>query len=139
MERNILPLNRLFSVSLRPQFSTNYTLTEVKNVCGTGTISGTANIKVLVLSSELEEGINLNIFPIPSKEDISIQLVLDKPDTMGWTLNNTLGSVLQTGLQANKSSKHESDISLKSLPEGIYFLRVQVGEKSLIRKIIKTN
>jgi hypothetical protein len=76
---------------------------------------------------------------VPSKEDVSIQLVLDKPEAMEWTLNNTFGNVLQTELQANKSNKHESNISLKLLPEGIYFLRVQVGEKSLIRKIIKTN
>ncbi len=128
-----------FEVSLRPQFSTNYTLTEVKNVCGAGTISGTANIKVLVLSSELEQGIDLNVFPVPSKEDVNIQLVLDKPETMEWTLNNTFGNVLANELQANKSSKHESSVSLKSLPEGMYFLRIQVGEKSLIRKIIKTN
>ena len=128
-----------FEVSLRPQFSTNYTLTEVKNVCGTGTISGTANIKVLVLSSELEQGIDLNVFPVPSKEDVNIQLVLDKPETMEWTLNNTFGNVLQTELQANKSNKHESNISLRTLPEGVYFLRIQVGERSLIRKIIKTN
>jgi Secretion system C-terminal sorting domain len=128
-----------FVVSLRPQFSTNYTLTEVKNVCGTGIISGTANIKVLILSSEQEEGINLNVFPVPSKEDVNIQLVLDKPEAMEWTLNNTLGNILQTEIQANKSTKHESNVLLKSLPEGVYFLRIQVGEKSLIRKIIKTN
>jgi hypothetical protein len=128
-----------FEVSLRPQFSTNYTLTEVKNVCGTGTISGTANIKVLILSSELEEGVNLNVFPVPSKEDVSIQLVLDKPEAMEWTLNNVLGNILTSESQATKSTKHESTVSLKSLPEGVYFLRIQVGERSLIRKIVKTN
>ena len=128
-----------FEVSLRPQFSTNYTLTEVKNVCGTGTISGTANIKVLVLSSELEQGIDLNVFPVPSTEDVNIQLVLDKPESMEWTLNNTFGNILDSKIQANKSTKHESSISLKSLPEGVYFLRIQLGEKALIRKIIKTN
>ena len=128
-----------FEVSLRPQFSTNYTLTDVKNVCGTGTFSGTANIKVLILSSELEEGVNLNVFPVPSKEDVTIQLVLDKPEAMEWTLNNMAGNVLAGESRGNKSKKHESSVSVKSLPEGIYFLRVQVGEKSLVRKIIKTN
>ncbi len=128
-----------FEVSLRPQFSTNYTLTEVKNVCGMGTISGTANIKVLILSSEQEEGINLNVFPVPSREDVSIQLVLDKPDTMEWTLNSVNGNILANETSSNKSNKHESNVSLKSLPEGVYFLRIQVGEKSLVRKIVKTN
>jgi Secretion system C-terminal sorting domain len=128
-----------FEVSLRPQFSTNYTLTEVKNVCGTGTISGSANIKVLVLSSELEEGVNLNVFPIPSKEDVNIQLVLEKPEAMEWTLNSVSGNVLFSESQPNKSSKHESNVSLKSLPQGTYYLRIQAGEKSLVRKIIKTN
>lgn len=128
-----------FEVSLRPQFSTNYTLTEVKNVCGAGTVSGTANIKVLVLSSELEQGVDLNVFPVPSTGDVNIQLVLDKPESMEWTLNNIFGNVLASELQANKSSKHESSVSLKSLPEGIYFLRIQLGERSLIRKIIKSN
>ncbi|MDZ7897019.1 MAG: hypothetical protein U5N85_03175 [Arcicella sp.] len=40
--KNIPRQNHLFEVSLKPQFSTNYTLTEVKNVCGIGTVSGTA-------------------------------------------------------------------------------------------------
>jgi Secretion system C-terminal sorting domain len=93
----------------------------------------------LILSSEQEEGVNLNVFPVPSKEDVSIQLVLDKPEAMEWTLNNTLGNILASELQANKSVKHESSVSLKSLQEGVYFLRIQVGERSLIRKIIKTN
>ena len=128
-----------FEVSLRPQFSTNYTLTEVKNVCGAGAISGTANIKVLVLSSELEQGIDLNVFPVPSKEDVNIQLVLDKPEAMEWTLNSTFGNVLMSESQPNKRSKHESIVSLKTLPEGVYFLRIQAGEKSLVRKIIKSN
>ncbi len=93
----------------------------------------------MILSNEQEEEINLNVFPVPSKEIVNIQLVLDKPEMMKWTLNNTLGSILQTEIQANKSTKYESNVSLKSLSEGVYFLRIQVGEKSLIRKIIKTN
>ncbi|MDZ7896925.1 MAG: T9SS type A sorting domain-containing protein [Arcicella sp.] len=128
-----------FEVSLKPQFSTNYTLTEVKNVCGIGTVSGTANIKVLILSSEPEEGVNLNVFPVPSMEDVTIQLVTDKPETMEWTLNNTLGNILQTETQTNKSTKHESNVSLKAIPAGTYFLRIQVGEKSLVRKVVKMN
>jgi hypothetical protein len=128
-----------YEVSLRPQFSTNYTLSEVKNVCGTGTVSGTANIKVLVLSSEQEEGVNLNVFPVPTQEDVSIQLSLDKPEMMEWTLTNMVGNTLGSEKQGNKSTKHESNVSLKSLPEGIYFLRIQLGEKTLIRKIIKAN
>jgi hypothetical protein len=128
-----------FEVSLKPQFSTNYTLTEVKNVCGTGTVSGSANIKVLILSSEPEEGVNLNVFPVPSMEDVTIQVVTDKPETMEWTLNNTSGNMLQSENIVKKSTKHESTVSLRTVPAGTYFLRIQVGEKSLVRKVVKMN
>jgi Secretion system C-terminal sorting domain len=128
-----------FEVSLKPQFSTDYTLTEVKNVCGTGTVSGTANIKVLILSSEPEAGVNLNVFPVPSMEDVTIQVVTDKPETMEWTLTNVSGSTLQQENLPQKSTKHESNVSLKAVPVGTYFLRIQVGEKSLVRKVVKGN
>lgn len=127
-----------FEVSLRPQFTTNYKLTEVKNLCGVGTVSGEANIKVMVLASEPEEGISLNVYPVPTQQDITIQLLTDKPEKMEWTLSNITGSIVQSEISANKSTKHETNISLKSLPEGTYLLRVQAGEKSLYRKITKT-
>ncbi|PWK27323.1 putative secreted protein (Por secretion system target) [Arcicella aurantiaca] len=128
-----------FEVSLRPQFSTNYTLSEVKNVCGVGTVSGEANIKILILASEPEEGVSLNVFPVPTQEDVTIQLMTDKPEVMEWTLSNLSGGIVQREVSVNRSSKHEANISLKELPEGTYLLRIQAGEKSLYRKIMKTH
>ncbi|MEA5458262.1 T9SS type A sorting domain-containing protein [Arcicella sp. LKC2W] len=128
-----------FEVSLRPQFSTKYTLSEVKNICGVGTVSGEANIKILILASEPEEGVSLNVFPVPTQEDVTIQLLTDKPEKMEWTLSNISGGIVQSEISANKSSKHEANISLKNLPEGTYLLRIQAGEKSLYRKIMKTH
>jgi len=127
-----------FEVSLRPQFSTNYKLTELKNVCGVGTVSGEANIQVLVLAAESEEDVTLNVFPVPTHEDVTIQLMIDKPEKMEWTLSNISGGIVQSETSANKSTKHETRISLKNLPEGAYFLRIQAGEKSLYRKIMKS-
>ncbi len=128
-----------FEVSLKPQFTTAYKITEVKNVCGMGTVSGTANIKVLILSSEPEVGVNLNVFPVPTTEDVMIQIVTDKPEAIEWTLTNTYGSTLQSEALTQKSTKHESNVSLKTVPAGTYFLRIQVGEKSLVRKVVKVN
>jgi hypothetical protein len=129
-----------FEVSLRPQFSTNYTLSEVKNVCGVGTVSGEANIKILILASEPEEGVSLNVFPVPTtSEDVTIQLMTDKPEIMEWTLSKLSGGIVQQEVSANRSSTHEANISLKNLPEGTYLLRIQAGEKSLYRKIMKTH
>lgn len=128
-----------FEVSLKPQFTTTFKLTEVKNVCGMGTVSGTANIKVLILSSEPEEGVNLNVFPVPTTEDITIQVVTDKPESMEWILTNAFGSTLQSAVLTKKSMKHESNVSLRTLSAGTYFLRIQVGDKSLIRKVMKVN
>jgi hypothetical protein len=126
-----------FEVSLRPQFSTDYTLVDVKNVCGVGTVSGNANIKVLILSTEQEIGVSLNVFPVPTQDDIVVLLETEKPEKMEWSLVNVAGSILQSESSANKNTRHESSISLKSLPEGTYFLRIQAGEKQLFRKIVK--
>jgi hypothetical protein len=128
-----------FEVSLRPQFSTNYTLSEVKNVCGIGTVSGEANIKILILSSEPEDGINLNVFPVPTKEYLTIQLLTDKPEKMEWQLVTITGGILQSEVSVNKSNKHEASVSMKNLAEGTYFLHIQAGDKNLTRKVIKTN
>ncbi len=128
-----------FSVSVKPQFTTTYSLTEVSNLCGTGTVSGTATIKVIILGNEPEEGVNLNVFPIPSQEDVTIRLDLEIPALVKWTLFNSMGTSLDSENNSSKSIQYEKTVSLKTLPEGTYFLQVQVGDKTFTRKLVKVN
>ena len=128
-----------FSVSVKPQFTTTYSLTEVSNLCGTGTVSGNATIKVIILGNEPEEGINLNVFPIPSQEDVTIRLELEKPALVKWTLFNSMGTTLDSENNSAKSIQYNRTVSLKTLPEGTYFLQVQVGDKTFTRKLVKMN
>lgn len=128
-----------FSVSVKPQFTTTYSLTQVSNLCGIGTVSGSATIKVIILGNEPEDGINLNVFPIPSQENVTIRLDLEKPALVKWTLFNSMGTSLDSENNSLKSIQYEKTVSLKTLPEGTYFLQVQVGDKTFTRKLVKMN
>ncbi|MFY7889669.1 MAG: T9SS type A sorting domain-containing protein [Spirosomataceae bacterium] len=56
-----------------------------------------------------------------------------------WTLFNSMGTTLDSENNSSKSIQYEKTVSLKTLPEGTYFLQVQVGDKTFTRKLVKMN
>lgn len=70
----------------------------------------------------------LNIFPVPFKNDFTIIA----EGQFQWTLTNMQAEILMTG-----GSENLTKVETNDLPCGIYLLRIQKGTELLVRRIIK--
>ena len=52
-------------------------------------------------------------------------------------LSDTQGRVLEVQHNTTRSQAHEGQLNLSTLPAGVYFLQMTVGDKTFSRKVIK--
>jgi hypothetical protein len=126
-----------FEITVNPLSTTSYTLSEVKNICGTGTVSGTAKVTVLVLGIEEESGIHVEVYPVPASDYLTWKVRTDKPASYDLRLSDTQGRVLEVQHNTTRSQAHEGQLNISTLPTGVYFLQMTVGDKTFSRKVIK--
>jgi hypothetical protein len=126
----------LQNVIVKPEFLTTYTLKSVSNVCGNGTVSGSARVNVIVTGEEEEEEAN-KIFPNPAQTKITIEMKTLRSQSFDWDLIDAAGRVVRKG-NLRKSQRNHFEIDLTDLPVGAYALRMALGEnKATVRRIIK--
>lgn len=126
-----------FEVTVKPQFTTTYTISEVKNLCGIGTTEGSAKIEVIILANDIEKDINVEVYPIPTSETCNWKVSTDKPEKVYLTLYDVSGKNILEQTSENRSQSHSGVIDLSKINAGTYFLKINVGNKNITRKIIK--
>lgn len=125
-----------YVVEARPARTTTYRLVSVRNTCGTGVLSGTAVVSVLPLLGVDDNSLDplVKTYPVPTETILIIELNVSltrNPAVV--TLTDLSGKpVLQ---QTTRNQRNE--INLASQPSGLYFMRVQVGDRQTVRKIMK--
>jgi hypothetical protein len=125
-----------FVLGVKPAQTTTYQLTEVKNTCGAGTVSGSARIIILEpLATEetIKDGINL--FPNPANEQLTVEFLSPQPATSVISLVDMTGKVLQQSISKVNQGKQEF-IDLTPYNTGSYIVRIKVGEKIISRKVV---
>lgn len=125
-----------FKVGVKPPQTTIYQLTEVKNTCGSGQVSGSARIIILEpLATEeiMKDGIK--VFPNPASEQLTLEFLSPQPANSVISLIDMTGKVLQQNARKVNQGMQEF-IDLKAYTAGTYILRVKSGEKSINRKVV---
>ncbi|MBN8826269.1 MULTISPECIES: metallophosphoesterase [unclassified Spirosoma] len=124
------------TLTIQPTQSTAYSIASVENSCGKGTSSGQASITVLLpLAEETLSDSQLKVYPNPAHDVLHVELTMGQKKEINVTLVDANGrSVLQ------KQFVPTSTLS-ESLPmphaHGTYLLKVQVGEITLTRKVVR--
>lgn len=126
-----------FEVSVKPLSTTTYSLSEVSNICGTGTVSGTAKIEIIILSAEEEKDLSVEVFPMPSSEICHWKIETPQATKASVTLYDLTGVTQYTHEFNSCTQSHEGTINFQNLKAGTYFLKLQAGEKSVVRKVVK--
>jgi hypothetical protein len=122
--------NYAFSVSnLLP--STYYFRLKQMDMDGTVHYSGVQSVTVS------GNGFDVKLFPNPAKNDVNVDLYLEKESEMSLQLVNQIGQIVLT----LPSRKYESGrqtllLNTTSLPSGIYFYRCEAARQSLQGKIL---
>ncbi|MEA5426442.1 T9SS type A sorting domain-containing protein [Arcicella lustrica] len=126
-----------FEVNVKPLSTTTYTLSEVKNICGIGTTEGSAKIEVIILANDIEKDINVEVYPVPTAEICNWKVSTDKPEKVYLTLYDVSGKNILEQTSEDRSQNHSGVIDLSTINAGTYFLKIDVGNKNITRKIIK--
>lgn len=125
-----------YVAEVRPARTTTYRITTLTNSCGTGPTSGTATVSILPLLGVDDHSLDplVKAYPVPTSSGLVVELDLPLTrDPAELSLTNGQGrSVLQ---QTTRSRRTNLDLS--GQPNGLYFLRIQVGDRHTVRKVIK--
>ncbi|GAA4468305.1 hypothetical protein GCM10023189_53380 [Nibrella saemangeumensis] len=123
-------------LEVRPLQNTTYQLVSVSNNCGTGTVSGTAAVTVLPLLSVEDDPFSagITVFPVPANAELTVEFAaplqqepaqLTLTDLRGWPALQRTTRTRRTALDVNQ------------LPPGVYILKIQVGDKHTLRRVLK--
>ncbi len=92
----------------------------------------------LIGMEDLEDIIGLNIAPNPTTGFTSVTMNLKDPSHVQMELVDVLGrEVKQIFSREMSNGSHKYDLDLSSFNTGVYFLRIQVGEDMLMKKVVK--
>ncbi len=134
--RAFLATSNPFILEVRPTKSTTYALKEVKNVCGLGSISGSAKITILEpLAGEELFNNTVKIFPNPASEQLIVAFSANPSSNISITLSDLNGKILQ---QKNIKTvgEHQEIFDVKGYSAGSYFLKLNVDRQVFIKKIV---
>ncbi|MBA4851097.1 zinc-dependent metalloprotease [Emticicia sp. BO119] len=127
-----------FVIGVKPARTTTYELTEVKNTCGAGVISGSARIIILEpLATEETIKESIRVFPNPASEQLTVEFLSPQPATTVISLVDITGKVLRQDVSKANQRKQEF-IDLTPFNTGNYILKITVGEKTINRKVVIT-
>lgn len=81
---------------------------------------------------------NLEIYPVPSKGEISISFNLPENKNVRFSVYDISGRLIQSTEDANyRAGQHLQKINSENkIPAGIYFLKIEIGGTQYTRKII---
>ncbi len=128
-----------FNITVKPQIDTKYTLESVKNICGIGTSSGEATIKVIILANEpnLNKELEMSTYPIPVNDTFEVEIRNAKENKIEILLYDFLGkNVISTEI-FKENGKFIKTLNTNNLAAGIYILKAEIDGKIISKKIVK--
>lgn len=123
-------------LTFQPTKNTTYMLTSVSNNCGSGPVSGTAVVTVLPLLA-VEDPLTgaLSLYPIPTQHMLTVSI--DLPLTVQQPAELLLSDFSGRPILSRTTATRQTQLDLSQQPAGIYLLNVQVGDRRVVRKVMK--
>ena len=78
---------------------------------------------------------NVTVMPNPASDRVQVRLEFSTSTSCTIQLINTLGQSMDTHTTAGQSVSYSQDVS--DYPQGIYLVKVTVGNQSIVKKMIK--
>jgi len=122
--------------------ATNPTFTPLKNgsytleiTTSTGCLQRSAEFLVTSVKSTNTNGIDLKVYPVPTKSDVTITFEVAQKEQVRIQISNLMGQIIFSEEKLNFTGVYTKKINLNAFSGGIYVLNVQVGSKVYTRKI----
>jgi len=78
----------------------------------------------------------LQVYPNPAKNLLYIQTSVDSGSDIKISIYNASGKMLQTNTLPDPKTGTEYSIDISTLTEGVYFLKLNLAEYSMVRKLV---
>lgn len=75
-------------------------------------------------------------YPNPTSDNINIDISPTKMENMNWGIYDIMGKELKKGTEKAHSSEYTLSISVKDLAKGYYFLSLEMGNETVMRKFV---
>ena len=123
-------------LTLLPTKSTIYSVANVENSCGKGSGTGQASVTVLIPTAEEEfAGGQVRIYPNPAHETVYVELTLAQTKDVSINLYDAQGRLV---FQKHVGPVHSISESIAMPhPAGTYLLKIQAGQNTLMRKVVR--
>ncbi len=100
--------------------------------------AGTSGPELPTFITDLSQEFQFRIFPNPTKSMVQVNLPFRAYNDTEISLYNTMGERQMVNMYPILDKNSNScEIDLSELSPGIYILKVQIGEKTLIKKVVR--
>ncbi len=117
------------------QFTGEYTVTMVSfNLCGSDTTTQVLNLQNTSIAGALLES-SVKLYPNPSDGEFFLSLSLQRQADLKVELLDARGRVVLSEAVGQRMGAVELKLNADELSEGLYLVKIQADEQSLIRKL----
>ncbi len=107
------------------------------NDCGEGTVSDPKPVKVYsTVGISENDNLGISVFPNPTTGKFTFTITTGTKSALNIRIINTLGSLVMEENDVMVSGKYSKTLDLSTMPEGIYFFKVESDAGTFIRKIV---
>jgi hypothetical protein len=91
------------------------------------------------LMSPISRDFNVSVYPIPTKNNLTVSFTSLKKENFTYYISNTSGQKFDEETINNVSGIFSKTIALDKLNDGVYFIKLKLGDKFVTKKIVKNH
>ena len=89
-------------------------------------------------SEEVEEiGMEVNAYPNPTSNRVTVEIKLREPSTLKLQLFNATGQALSNWDLSDETTMHRHEIDMSAYHEGLYLIQAQSKDSKLTKRVVK--
>lgn len=126
-----------YMIEVKPLKTTAYLLTAVSNSCGVGTLTNraaTVNVSPLLATENLLADDAVQVYPIPTGATLTVHI---RESVMTETARLELTDMTGRKLSTHETRQATSWLMLDQHPPGLYMLHIQIGDRTVSKRIVK--
>lgn len=127
------------STKLSPLFSiisNTITVTApVSSVIATTNVYLNRDYEYVGIAENAAEVAELNVFPNPADNNLNLIFVNENASDVKVEVFNTIGQIVQTEIYTGSKGVSAQNVDVTKLEAGVYFVKVNVGNKSSVKKL----
>jgi endoglucanase len=102
-------------------------------------LPNTSSARLAVAEKPSELFTSLQIFPNPTSETISFSLENEETGSVQANIYDAKSNLVKQASFVKTGTRFSESINIANLPNGLYLMQINQGERSIIKKVIKVN